>query len=101
MPAATADGDTLTYYLYDTNKAANSGHFIVSGTMVAAKRSMPISAAQLAQITYVAGAAGTSDKIYVQAYDGQPLFGMECGMHVARGRRLNHAPTVNLPAGAN
>ena len=32
-----ADGDALTYYLYDSNTAANSGHFVVNGKEVPAQ----------------------------------------------------------------
>ena len=59
-----------------------------------------VSAAQLAQATFVAGAAGISDKIYVQAYDGQTYSGWNTSVHVAV-PGSNPAPTVNLPAGAN
>ena len=60
-----------------------------------------LTAAQLAQATFVAGAAGTSDDIYVQAYDGTALFRLE-RERACRGRAgTNHAPTVSLPAGAN
>jgi hypothetical protein len=69
--ATDADGDTLTYTLYDDSAAANSGYFDVNGTIVPADTAYSITAAQLAQTTFVAGAAGTSDDLYVRAFDGQ------------------------------
>ena len=57
-----AENDALTYYLYDSNAAGNSGHFVVNGNIVPAQTIYQVTAAQLAQTTFVAGAAGTSDK---------------------------------------
>jgi hypothetical protein len=92
-----ADGDTLTYYLYDANPAANSGHFVVSGNVVPAQTITPVTAAQLAQATFVTGATGTSDDIYVEAFDGKAYSGWNAGVHVA----ANTPPQVNLPSGAS
>jgi hypothetical protein len=69
--ATDADGDTLGYYLYDGTPAADSGHFVVNGTVVPAETVYSITAAQLAQTSFVAGAAGTSDNVYAMATDGQ------------------------------
>jgi hypothetical protein len=66
-----ADNDALVYDIYDSNAAANSGHFVVGGTVVPGQTGYTITAAQLAQTTFVAGAAGTSDEIYVHAFDGK------------------------------
>jgi hypothetical protein len=69
--ASDADGDALTYYLYDNTTATSGGHFAVNGTAVPRDVMYPVSAAQLAQTTtFVAGAAGTSDDLLVKAYDG-------------------------------
>jgi hypothetical protein len=94
-----ADGDTLTYYLYDGTAAASSGHFVVNGTIVPAQTIYQVSAAQLAQTTFVAGANGTSDDIYVEAFDGQAYSGWNAHVNVAVAP--NHAPTVSLPSGAS
>jgi hypothetical protein len=66
-----ADNDVLTYYLYDSNTAANSGHFVVNGNIVPAQTIYQVSGAELAQTTFVAGASGVTDDIYVQAFDGR------------------------------
>jgi hypothetical protein len=93
------DGDTLTYYVYDASPAANSGHFVVGGNVVPAQTITPASATQLAQATFVAGAAGTSDDLYVEAYDGHAYSGWNAGVHVAVA--ANTPPQVNLPSGTN
>ena len=41
------DGNSLTYYVYDANAAANSGHFVIGGNTVAAQTITPMTAAQL------------------------------------------------------
>jgi hypothetical protein len=69
--ASDADGDTLSYYLYDANSVANSGHFVVNGTVVPPESVYSLSAAQLAQTSFVAGVAGTADELRVIAFDGQ------------------------------
>jgi hypothetical protein len=69
--ATDADSNPLSYYLYDGTPAANSGHFVVNGTVVPAGTVYSITAAQLAQTSFVAGAAGTSDNVYAMATDGQ------------------------------
>jgi hypothetical protein len=94
------DGDTLTYYLYDSNAAANSGHFVVNGAIVPADTIYQVSAAQLAQTTFVAGAAGTSDNIYVEAFDGHTYSGWNTFVDVSVAGQ-NPPPQVSLPSGAN
>jgi hypothetical protein len=68
--ATDLDGDALTYYLYDNTVATSGGHFAVNGTAAPSDVLVPVSAAQLAQTTFVAGPSGTSDDLYVKAYDG-------------------------------
>ena len=64
--ATDTDGGSVTSYgLYD---ATGSGHFVVNGVSQGAGTVVAITAAQLAQTSYVAG-TGT-DQLYVQAFDG-------------------------------
>ncbi|WP_249154380.1 M10 family metallopeptidase [Bradyrhizobium manausense] len=98
--ASDADGDALTYYLYDDSSSASSGHFVVNGTVVPAQMEYVVTAAQLAQTTFVAGSNGTSDDLYVKAYDGQSYSGNGTYSYfhvnaVAPGG--NHAPVVTVP----
>ncbi len=100
-----AENDPLTYFLYDGSPAANSGHFVVNGTTIAAQTVVALSAGQVAQATFVAGAGGSSDDLSVMAYDGQAYSGNTSftPFHVTVGP--NHAPVVtvasaNVPAAA-
>ncbi|WP_146991399.1 hypothetical protein [Bradyrhizobium macuxiense] len=64
--ATDADGDTMTQFaLWDTQ---GNGHWVVNGTVEPANQEVDITAAQLAQTTYVAG-SGT-DQLWVRANDG-------------------------------
>ncbi|MGB8402320.1 M10 family metallopeptidase C-terminal domain-containing protein [Bradyrhizobium sp.] len=97
--ATDADGDALTYYLFDNTPAANSGHFVVNGATVAAGTPYAITAAQLAQTTFVAGAAGVSDDLLVIAYDGKALSGPDyTEFHVNVAGATNHAPVLTVPS---
>jgi hypothetical protein len=69
--ASDADGDTLSYYLYDANSAVSSGYLSVNGNVVPPEFVYSVTAAQLAQTSFVAGAAGTADELRVIAFDGQ------------------------------
>jgi Cadherin domain/Peptidase M10 serralysin C terminal/Matrixin len=93
--ATDADHDPLTYFLFDNTAAAGSGYFLVNGTVVAANTVYAISEAQLAQTTFVVGAAGTSDDLYVQAWDGQVTTSWT-EFHV---NVLNRAPTGETLSG--
>jgi hypothetical protein len=92
--ASDNDGDALSYYLYDNNAAASSGHFVVGGTSVPAQTIVAVTAAQLAQASFVPGAAGTSDDLYLQAFDGKAYSGWNTFVHVA----TNTAPVVTATA---
>ena len=64
-----ADGDTITQYqLLDSTTDPNSGHFVVNGSVKAAGTVFTISAAQLAQTTFVTGTV--ADALQVRAFDG-------------------------------
>jgi Cadherin-like/Cadherin domain/RTX calcium-binding nonapeptide repeat (4 copies) len=90
--ATDADNDALTYYFEDTSSAANSGHFVVNGVVEPAFTSFGLSAAQLALTTFVAGASGTSDDLFVQVSDGQAVSSLgEFHVNV-----VNHAPVLTV-----
>ncbi|HET7086181.1 MAG TPA: hypothetical protein VFI23_15500 [Rhizomicrobium sp.] len=64
-----ADGDTMTrYQLWDSTNDPNSGHFVVNGVAQSAWTVIDITAAQLAQTSFVAGTVG--DGIQIRAFDG-------------------------------
>jgi hypothetical protein len=96
--ATDADGDALSYYLYDGTAAADSGHFVVNGTVVPAQTVYEVTAAQLAQTTFVAGAAGTTDDLFAMATDGHAnstnnVF-TEFHVNVA----ADHPPVLTVPS---
>jgi hypothetical protein len=63
-----ADNDTLAYLFYD--KTPGGGHFEVNGVTQAAGQIFDVTAAQLAQTTFVVGLGGTDD-ILVGGTDGR------------------------------
>jgi len=63
------DGDTMTrYQLWDSTRDPNSGHFVVNGQAQAAGAVIDVTAAQLAQTSFVTGALG--DALQIRAFDG-------------------------------
>jgi hypothetical protein len=65
---ADADSDAATKYsLWDTE---GNGHWVVRGVAQATNSEIVISAAEMTQTDYLAGAAGTTDHLYVRAFDG-------------------------------
>ncbi len=67
--ATDADGDTITKYrLWDGTSGSSSGHWTVSGVEKAANTTFEITAADLANTVWTAGAV--SDAVSVQAFDG-------------------------------
>ncbi|HET7086182.1 MAG TPA: M10 family metallopeptidase C-terminal domain-containing protein [Rhizomicrobium sp.] len=64
-----ADGDAMTrYQLWDSTNNPNSGHFVVNGVAQPAWTVIDVTAAQLAQTTFVAGTVG--DNLQIRAFDG-------------------------------
>ena len=96
-----AEHDVLTYYVYDKTPAANSGHFQLDGSALQAGTVYTLSAAQLAQTSFVAGASGVTDDLLVMAYDGHSYSNNTnwSEFHVNSGP--NQAPQISFPNGAN
>jgi hypothetical protein len=91
------DGDSITkYQLRDTSTDPASGHFVVNGVAQAAGTAIEITAAQLAQTSFVAGAVG--DNLQIRAFDGAAWSAADnapwspFAVSVAAG--INRAPTV-------
>ncbi len=93
--ASDADGDALTYYLFDAATDPLSGYFAVNGKIMPNGTIFAVNAAQLAQTTLVAGHAGITENLYVMAYDGQAYSGNTSfsAIHV----NVDHAPVVTVP----
>jgi hypothetical protein len=86
--ASDADNDALTYNFQDGTTAANSGHFVLNGTALAQGATFALTAAQLATLTFVAGAAGVADDLSMQLSDGSAASALGA-FHVS----VNHGPT--------
>lgn len=67
--ASDADGDPLVYAFYDATQGG--GHFVVNGSPVPDNTMVQVTAAQLSQVSYVAGPVGSSDHLFVGVSDGQ------------------------------
>ncbi len=80
--ASDADGDALTYYFQDGTLAANSGYFVLNGTPQAQGAGFSVNAAQLAGLTFVAGAVGFPDDWSMQLSDGRAVSAGEA-LHVS------------------
>ena len=91
--ANDADNDALTYYFYDNTAGTGSGHFTVNGAVQPANTTFAVSAAQLAQTSFTAG-AGVSDDLFVNVYDGFAFSGpLEFHVNVPP----NQAPVAIAP----
>ena len=89
VSAADVDNDTLAYILYDAT--SGGGHFVVNGLEQPANQIFGVTAAQMAQTTFVP-APGVSDDLLVGASDGHAFSGWS-NLHVDG--PVNHAPVVD------
>ena len=90
--AADADGDPLTYFFQDGTSAANSGRFVLNGTALAQGAAFNVSAAQLAQLRFVAGSV--DDDLSMQLADDKGALSSAAGFHI----HVNRAPVLGVPA---
>ncbi len=72
--ANDADGDSLLYFFYDSSPAPTSGHFEINGVVQAANTTFAVTAAQLAQTTFVAGTTA-GDDLFVNVWDHSAFSG--------------------------
>ena len=92
--ASDADGDPLTYFFQDGTSTANSGRFVLNGTPYAQGAAFNVSAAQLAQLSFVAGSI--DDDLSMQLADDKGALSSAAGFHV----HINHAPVLTVPGTA-
>ena len=91
--ATDQDGDALTYIVKDSTPGG--GHFLLNGVEQPANQSFNLTAAQLAQTTFVP-AVGSSDDLMVRASDGHTFSGWST-VHIDGPANVNAAPNVLLP----
>src|SRR6185503_2712436 len=66
-----ADNDTITEYrFYDEGTAPGSGYFRLNGVRQQAEEVIVVSAAQLANLQWVAGSLGGAERAWARASDG-------------------------------
>jgi 20S proteasome alpha/beta subunit len=85
--ATDPEGDTITTYAL--KDVTGNGHFVVNGVVQASNVEIDLTAAQLAQTTYVAGSA--TDQFSVRAFDGTLWSGWQTATITAP---VNQAPIV-------
>ncbi|MDB9495497.1 C2 family cysteine protease [Spirulina subsalsa CS-330] len=70
------DGDKMTRYgFYDENSSSSSGYFTINGVKQAAGKVFYVDADKLNTVKFVGGSAKGSDKIHINASDGQSWSG--------------------------
>jgi Ca2+-binding RTX toxin-like protein len=95
--ASDADSDAITQYEFwdDVN---GGGYWRVDGVQQAAAQTISVSASQLADTEYVAGASGGTERVWIRASDGMEWsvwkpWNMTTALHVP-----NSAPVVSASA---
>jgi hypothetical protein len=91
ISATDQDGDALNYFLFDGT--VGGGHLAVDGAEQAAGQLVNLTAAQLAQTTFVSH-VGDSDDLAVRASDGSLFSGWG---HIHVEVAIEHAPVVLAP----
>ena len=97
--ASDANGDTLSYMVYDGTITAGHGHLVVDGTVVPQATPFWVTQAQLAQTTFVVGSAGVTDDVRMIAYDGQSYSGG--GIWSKINVLADTPPQIALPSGSS
>ena len=88
--ASDSDGDAMTAFrFWDSTADASSGHFAINGVAQGVNQNINVSAAQLAQTTFLTGT--TADDLWVQVFDGILWSGWK-EFHLTP--PVNHAPVV-------
>ena len=86
-----ADNDAIVQYqFWDGGAAQSSGYFALSGVRQGANQAIDVSAAQLANVQFVGGAAAGTEMVWVRASDGA-AYSAWTGWNMSSG---NSAPVV-------
>ncbi len=96
--ASDADGDPVVKYEFwdDVN---GGGHFAKGGIEQAASASIAVTAAELSEVSYVAGSQTGSERVWVRASDGV-AWGSWTPWNITSAAHLtNAAPSITAPTG--
>lgn len=70
ISASDADGNTLTYTVWDSGKTNGSGYFELGGQELTSGTGHVLTEAEFASLNIVAGSSELSDKLWVKVSDG-------------------------------
>lgn len=70
ITATDADGNALTYHLWDAGRGANSGYFELDGNALTSGRTHVLSQEQFDRVNIVGGSDAATDTLWVRATDG-------------------------------
>jgi hypothetical protein len=92
---ADANGDSITSYMF--RNAGTTGHFSLSGVAQANGSWITVSAANLANLTFVGGSTGGSDQVTITATDGGAWSAWGATLIDSALHATNSAPVVSVP----
>ncbi len=73
ITATDADGNALTYHVWDAGRSADSGYFELDGAVLASGRSHTLSQEQFDRLNIVGGDDAASEALWVRVTDGVNL----------------------------
>lgn len=73
ISANDADGNPLTYFVWDDGRGANSGYFELDGSALNSGRSYTLTQAEFDNLNIVGGSDAATETLWVRVSDGQNL----------------------------
>jgi Ca2+-binding RTX toxin-like protein len=89
------DGDSIASYSF-WDAGSGGGYFTVNGTVQASDQWITVTAGNLGTVRYFGGAAGGSESLYVDAYDGKDWSAYASLTATTTAAAVNHAPIVSV-----
>lgn len=93
--AVDPDGDPLTYLLWDTGTAADSGYYELNGQALAAGTQHSLTAAAFSNLRIVGGDQSGTENLWVRVSDGSETTSWDHLELTTTGALVNNAPTVS------
>ena len=97
ITANDADGNTLTYEVWDSGRAWSSGYFELNGTKLATQQGHTLTEAQFNTLNIVGGTANGTETLWIRVSDGTFTSAWDSFTLTTSGAApaSNTAPTVN------